>query len=78
MYSGCIEVLGDPEELNILFKALYPERSGGKRYRSRVDIELGKEALRICVHSSSLASFRAAVNTFLRILSMILEILWYF
>ncbi len=78
MYSGCIEVLGDPEELNILFKALYPERSGGKRYRSRVDIELGKEALRICVHSSSLASFRAAVNTFLRILSMILEISWYF
>ncbi|MEZ0345083.1 MAG: KEOPS complex subunit Pcc1 [Infirmifilum sp.] len=72
-YKGCVEV-NCGNECEVLFKALYPESGGGKSYRSKVSIERREGALRICIDSGDLASFRAAFNTVLRLLSMIVEV----
>jgi len=74
LYRGCIEVEGAADELGILFRVLYPEKQGSPRYKSRVAIKLEGGVLKICIKSRTISSFRAAMNTFLRILSMLFAI----
>jgi len=74
LYRGCIEVEGSADEIGILLRVLYPEKQGGSRYKSRVAIKLEGGILKICIKSRTISSFRATMNTFLRILSMLFAI----
>lgn len=72
LYKGCVEAYGG-EELLALFKALQPESAGSRRYRSRIIVTYEPGRVRVCIESERLSSFRAALNTFLRLFSMIVD-----
>ncbi|AKG39031.1 hypothetical protein MA03_06965 [Infirmifilum uzonense] len=72
-YKGCIYVYGDDSLVNV-FKALQPETLGTRRYKSKSSVEYEGEMLQVCIEAERLSSFRAAFNTFLRLLSMIVEL----
>lgn len=70
-FMGEIEVrFDDKSELKAFLNSLKPEISSYSGYRSKVYLKVGEDlsSLYIVVESSDVASFRASMNSFLRIL----------
>ncbi|MEX0568295.1 MAG: KEOPS complex subunit Pcc1 [Candidatus Njordarchaeota archaeon] len=67
----CIE-FGDERHCNIFFKALKPETINPPSYRSNVKIIAEDGSLKIEICSKDLVSLRAAINSYLRWISLIL------
>ncbi|MCD6458151.1 MAG: hypothetical protein DRJ39_00665 [Thermoprotei archaeon] len=59
----------------IMYEALNPEVKSAPSYRSKSSIFLEKSKIIITVNANDLTSFRAAVNSYLRLIHVISEVL---
>lgn len=70
MFEGKIIIrFDDVKEAEIFYKALKPEETSSPRYRTKAEIVLKENELLIIIRSKDLSSFRAATNSFLRLLN---------
>jgi KEOPS complex subunit Pcc1 len=71
---GFAEIELQTDRPDVLFRALAPELED-EINRSRVSIEAGQSVLRLRIEGPDLASLRAALNTWIRLLKIATEMM---
>ncbi len=75
MFEGKIAMeFDESKEAEIFYKALKPEEISAPSYRTETRIVLERNKLLIVIKSKDLSSFRAATNSFLRLLNVIANV----
>ena len=73
-FRAVLEVEGDPDRVEWIYRAFLPETGAAPRYRSRAVARLAGEGKMIVeITSGDVSSLRAAFNTFARLLETVLS-----
>jgi tRNA threonylcarbamoyladenosine modification (KEOPS) complex Pcc1 subunit len=73
-FKAVLEVEGDPDRVEWIYRAFLPETGAAPRYRSRAVARLAGEGKMIVeITSGDVSSLRAAFNTFARLLETVLS-----
>ncbi len=70
--KGCIELLFDIEEPEKIYRALIPELED-ELHRSSVTMTLCNDGIGLVVKGNDVASLRAAMNTWIRLIKIAFE-----
>lgn len=70
--KGCIELFFETEEPEKIYRALAPELED-ELHRSSVDLKLSKKGIGLAINGSDIASLRAALNTWVRLIKIASE-----
>ncbi len=70
--KGCIELLLEIEEPEIIYRALTPELED-ELHRSNVKMTLCDDGIGLKIKGSDIASLRAALNTWVRLIKIAFE-----
>jgi tRNA threonylcarbamoyladenosine modification (KEOPS) complex Pcc1 subunit len=72
--SAVIEIIAEPETKELALSVLKPELTRQNLSRSSVTIDSFDRGLHIKVRGTDLSSFRASVNSIMRLLNVIFQI----
>ncbi len=64
--KAVIEIEGKDKEAEIIYKAIFPEIESSPSDRSKANIMLEGEKLRIAIDSKDASSFRASISSYIR------------
>ncbi len=64
--KAVIEIEGKDKEAEIIYKAIFPEIKSSPSNRSKANIMLEGEKLRIVIDSKDASSFRASISSYIR------------
>ncbi|NMC09365.1 MAG: hypothetical protein GYA39_00070 [Methanothrix sp.] len=70
--KGCAQFVFDAAEPEMIYKALVPELND-ELHRSSVEMVLREGSLSLLVRGEDVASFRAALNTWIRLVKIAFE-----
>jgi len=70
--KGCIELLFRTEEPEMIYRALTPELED-ELHRSSVNLTLRDDGIGLTIKGSDVASLRAALNTWVRLIKIAFE-----
>ncbi len=72
---GEIVLTEHAEVINILYSSLLPEVRTPPSYRSRSEIRVSPQKMVLTIEAADLVSFRAAVNSYLRLINALIRVL---
>ncbi len=67
--------VANPQIADVIYASLLPETQNQPSYRSRSSIEKSNEKVILAVEARDLASFRAAMNSYLRLIHVLVRVL---
>jgi tRNA threonylcarbamoyladenosine modification (KEOPS) complex Pcc1 subunit len=73
--SATIEIVTEPRAQLVVLEVLKPELAQQVSSRSSVEMESFDHGLRIRVRGTDLSSFRASINSIIRLLNLVFEVL---
>ncbi|RLE66887.1 MAG: hypothetical protein DRJ38_00625 [Thermoprotei archaeon] len=67
--------IANPQTIDIIYASLIPETQDQPSYRSKSSIEKLPGRIVLAIEARDLVSFRAAVNSYLRLISVLIRVL---
>ena len=67
--------VANPQIADVIYASLLPETQNQPSYRSRSSIEKSNEKVILAVEARDLTSFRAAMNSYLRLIHVLVRVL---
>lgn len=75
--KAIIELKINPEYINSIYKAIFPETVSAPTSRTKVMIKCEKQKIKIIIETDTTSSLRAALNSYLSWISSIFKTLKY-